>query len=99
MKKEKILLALIVIIVLSAGGYGVYLIGIQQGMSISADAIKSTDGQAQDLQPKSGRKILYYHDPMVPGHKFDKPRQVAFHGHAIGAGVCRRRWRPGQGQH
>lgn len=34
--------------------------------------------QAGDTDPASGRKILYYHDPMVPGNKFDKPAKSPF---------------------
>jgi membrane fusion protein, copper/silver efflux system len=26
-----------------------------------------------DIDPSNGRKILYWHDPMAPGQKFDKP--------------------------
>ncbi|MEP6609827.1 MAG: efflux RND transporter periplasmic adaptor subunit, partial [Burkholderiaceae bacterium] len=29
--------------------------------------------KAGDIDPATGKKILYYHDPMVPGNKFDKP--------------------------
>jgi len=29
--------------------------------------------KAGDVDPANGRKILYYHDPMVPANKFDKP--------------------------
>ena len=29
--------------------------------------------KAGDVDPVTGRKILYYHDPMVPGKKFDAP--------------------------
>jgi Cu(I)/Ag(I) efflux system membrane fusion protein len=28
--------------------------------------------------PKTGRKVLYWHDPMVPGPKFDKPGKSPF---------------------
>ena len=28
---------------------------------------------AQQIDPKTGRKVLYWHDPMVPGPRFDKP--------------------------
>lgn len=34
--------------------------------------------KAGDIDPASGRKILYYHDPMVPGSKFDKPAKSPF---------------------
>lgn len=34
--------------------------------------------KAGDTDPANGRKILYYHDPMVPGNKFDKPAKSPF---------------------
>lgn len=30
------------------------------------------------LDPKTGRQVLYWHDPMVPGTKFDKPGKSPF---------------------
>ncbi len=34
--------------------------------------------KAGDLDPIAGSKVLYYHDPMVPGNKFDKPAKSPF---------------------
>lgn len=34
--------------------------------------------KAGDVDPATGRKVLYYHDPMVPGNKFDKPGKSPF---------------------
>ncbi|MDP2452026.1 MAG: efflux RND transporter periplasmic adaptor subunit [Polaromonas sp.] len=34
--------------------------------------------KAGDTDPVSGRKILYYQDPMMPGSKFDKPAKSPF---------------------
>ena len=34
--------------------------------------------KAGDTDPSTGNKILYYHDPMVPGSKFDKPGKSPF---------------------
>ena len=34
--------------------------------------------KAGDTDPATGRRILYYHDPMVPGNKFDKPAKSPF---------------------
>ncbi len=34
--------------------------------------------KAGDIDPANGRKILYYHDPMVPAVKFDKPGKSPF---------------------
>ena len=39
--------------------------------TISAPASQAATGDRVD--PKTGRKVLYWHDPMVPGPKFDKP--------------------------
>jgi Cu(I)/Ag(I) efflux system membrane fusion protein len=47
-------------------------------------AIDHGHGQSQEeapsnvVQDKSGRKVLYWHDPMVPGKKFDKPGKSPF---------------------
>ena len=34
--------------------------------------------KAGNIDPMTGGKILYYHDPMVPGSKFDKPAKSPF---------------------
>jgi Cu(I)/Ag(I) efflux system membrane fusion protein len=34
--------------------------------------------KAGDVDPVTGRKVLYYHDPMVPGNKFDQPAKSPF---------------------
>ena len=34
--------------------------------------------KAGDIDPATGKKMLYYHDPMVPGTKFDKPAKSPF---------------------
>ena len=34
--------------------------------------------KAGDIDPSTGRKVLYYHDPMAPGNKFDKPAKSPF---------------------
>ncbi len=38
----------------------------------------TTGVKAGDIDPSNGGKILYYHDPMVPGNKFDKPAKSPF---------------------
>ena len=38
----------------------------------------TTGLKAGDVDPVTGRKVLYYHDPMVPGNKFDKPAKSPF---------------------
>ena len=34
--------------------------------------------KAGEIDPATGKKVLYYHDPMVPGNKFDKPAKSPF---------------------
>src|SRR5688500_3236552 len=34
--------------------------------------------KAGDVDPATGKRILYYHDPMVPGNRFDKPAKSPF---------------------
>ena len=34
--------------------------------------------KAGDVDPASGRRVLYYHDPMVPGKRFDAPGKSPF---------------------
>lgn len=34
--------------------------------------------KAGDIDPANGKRILYYHDPMVPANKFDKPGKSPF---------------------
>jgi Cu(I)/Ag(I) efflux system membrane fusion protein len=43
----------------------------------SADSVP-VSAASNNTDPKTGRKVLYWHDPMVPGHKFDKPGKSPF---------------------
>ena len=57
--------------------------GAQGGMTASADARAVTGPVSQrapgdKIDPKTGRKVLYWHDPMVPGPKFDQPGKSPF---------------------
>lgn len=86
MNAKKILLVVLVTGVLGAGGYGLYGFGMQQGMKMTTSGVPAkTDQQAANgtseagkVDPASGRKVLYWHDPMVPGQKFDKPGKSPF---------------------
>jgi Cu(I)/Ag(I) efflux system membrane fusion protein len=81
MKKNAILLALAGAGVLAAAGYGLYMLGLQHGTtgaSPAAGTAVTTGLKAGDIDPANGRKILYYHDPMTPGTRFDKPGKSPF---------------------
>lgn len=62
--------ALVAAGVLAAGGYGLYNLGKQAGTHSAAASAPAANA--------SGRKVLYWHDPMVPGQKFDKPGKSPF---------------------
>ena len=95
--------AAVLVAILAAGGYGVYLFGMQRGMGMAEPsavspgapgdtAVPQTIAQGEeatrrhitagikagDVDGVTGRRVLYYHDPMVPGNKFDKPAKSPF---------------------
>ena len=54
---------------------------VPQSIAEGEDATRrhmATGVKAGETDPANGRKILYYHDPMVPGNKFDKPAKSPF---------------------
>ncbi len=65
-------------VLLGLGGWGLYQLGRHQGMA--APAAAGASGAAGSAAPADagGRRVLYWHDPMVPGQKFDKPGRSPF---------------------
>ncbi len=61
------------LVVLAVTGAGAYRLGKQSAEHGAGPAATATPGA-----DKTGRKVLYWHDPMVPGHKFDKPGKSPF---------------------
>ncbi len=51
--------------------------GIAQGEAATRRHI-AAGIKAGDVDPATGRKVLYYHDPMVPATRFDKPARSPF---------------------
>jgi Cu(I)/Ag(I) efflux system membrane fusion protein len=51
--------------------------GIAEGEEATRRHIKA-GLKAGEVDPATGKKILYYHDPMVPGNKFDRPAKSPF---------------------
>ncbi|MDK9704722.1 MAG: efflux RND transporter periplasmic adaptor subunit [Sulfuritalea sp.] len=108
MKHKNILTALLAAGVLGAAGFGLYRLGMQQGMStvaaptavagaapVATATVDPTswgipEGEAAtrrhiasglkagEVDPVTGRNILHYHDPMVPGKKFEAPGKSPF---------------------
>src|SRR4051794_32526575 len=79
MKTRTMMIGLALAGILAAAGYGLYSAGMDRGMKMgsSADAGGGAQ-QAGAVDPATGRRGLYWHDPMVPGQKFDKPGKSPF---------------------
>lgn len=79
-KNKHLFVALAVAGVLSALGAGLYWAGVQHGMHTAMPAMGGGDSSAGGgkVDPANGKKILYWHDPMVPGQRFDKPGKSPF---------------------
>lgn len=84
MKARNLIFAIAATGLLGAAGYGLYWAGMNQGMKMATPGAESgsTPGagpqKAGDIDPATGKKVLYWHDPMVPGKKFDKPGKSPF---------------------
>ncbi|MBF6992223.1 efflux RND transporter periplasmic adaptor subunit [Cupriavidus sp. IK-TO18] len=63
---------------------GAYYLGQQQGRQHTAASTTPAGDpgdaslKAGDIDPRNGKRILYWHDPMVPGQRFDKPGKSPF---------------------
>ena len=72
----------IVAAAVGAGGYALYAKRVAAPMAPAADAnVPARIGEPSTPQtgkPQGERKVLYWHDPMVPGQRFDKPGKSPF---------------------
>lgn len=75
MNTRALLISLVAAGVIVAAVYGAYRAGIDRGTQMTKSTVAEDGAQ---IDPASGRKVLYWHDPMVPGQKFDKPGKSPF---------------------
>ncbi|MHA6882727.1 efflux RND transporter periplasmic adaptor subunit [Ralstonia pseudosolanacearum] len=79
---NKTLIATVVgALLLGAAAYGGYRMGLSRGApspQTDAPASPTTQFKAGDTDPHTGKRVLYWHDPMVPGQRFDKPGKSPF---------------------
>ncbi|HZP92857.1 MAG TPA: efflux RND transporter periplasmic adaptor subunit [Burkholderiales bacterium] len=54
------------------------LASAQEALTAASSTGTPSPASADKVDPKSGRKVLYWHDPMVPGQKFDRPGKSPF---------------------
>ncbi len=76
MKARTPLLALTAVLLLGVVGFGFYRVGMSHGSKMTETGSDSSPKINADTP--GGRKILYWHDPMVPQQKFDKPGKSPF---------------------
>jgi Cu(I)/Ag(I) efflux system membrane fusion protein len=57
--------------------FGGYWVGSQSYVSMQPTATSQV-AAGEKIDSQTGRKVLYWHDPMVPGQKFDRPGKSPF---------------------
>ncbi|AOK63276.1 RND transporter MFP subunit [Burkholderia ubonensis] len=55
-----------------------YVAGARNAATNAAAATTVAASPGDKVDPKTGRKVLYWHDPMVPNQHFDKPGKSPF---------------------
>jgi Cu(I)/Ag(I) efflux system membrane fusion protein len=79
MKNNKsIFRAIAVTGLLAAAGFGLYWAGMHRGEKTAASTSSAAAASPAANDGQSGKKVLYWHDPMVPAQKFDKPGKSPF---------------------
>jgi membrane fusion protein, copper/silver efflux system len=82
--RHLVAVVLAAIVVAGVAAYGVYSLGFSRGREIRGAAPIPSDQadrgalKAGDVDPTTGRRVLYWHDPMVPGRRFDAPGRSPF---------------------
>ena len=68
---------LALVVIAAAGAFAAYRIGVTEGMkrqpAFAETSSSQPGGSTTRVDANEGKRILYWHDPMVPGQKFDKP--------------------------
>ena len=84
MNRKHLVTGLISAVVLVLGGYGLYRAGLSAGRNQTQLGARSSASATQppqkpgDIDPNTGKKILYWHDPMVPEQRFNRPGKSPF---------------------
>ncbi|BBQ03429.1 hypothetical protein BSFA1_85570 (plasmid) [Burkholderia sp. SFA1] len=76
-KKQLARAALMVFAAAALLGVG-YLAGMHRAAATNTPATIAASAPGDKIDPKTGRKVLYWHDPMVPNQHFDKPGKSPF---------------------
>ena len=76
---KRLPITILISCVLAGAGYGLYQLGMSRGlqMNVASPAVPAAI-TGDKVDPATGKRVLYWHDPMVPGQKFDKPGKSPF---------------------
>jgi Cu(I)/Ag(I) efflux system membrane fusion protein len=81
MSRKSLTIGLGAVVILALIGYGLYSAGLSAGRRAPMSAVATaTPGAAKagDIDPQTGKRILYWHDPMVPAQRFDHAGKSPF---------------------
>jgi membrane fusion protein, copper/silver efflux system len=81
MSHKSLVIGLGAVVLLGLIGYGFYSAGVSVGRRAPMSAAApGTPGAAKagDIDPQTGKRILYWHDPMAPTQRFDHPGKSPF---------------------
>ncbi|MBU6467621.1 MAG: efflux RND transporter periplasmic adaptor subunit [Betaproteobacteria bacterium] len=82
MKTKTLAISLAALALIGAVSYGSYRTGLQHSVATPVTKMPGTDAtetkSGAAIDPASGKTVLYWHDPMVPGQRFDKPGKSPF---------------------
>jgi Cu(I)/Ag(I) efflux system membrane fusion protein len=81
MNRKSLIVGLCAAILVALGGYALYSAGMSAGQRAARIAAgPRTPGapKAGDIDPHTGKRILYWHDPMVPAQRFYHPGKSPF---------------------
>lgn len=67
------------VVLIGAAGYAGYRLGVSEGASaMQGPSMAGATAAPGNVDPQTGKTVLYWHDPMVPGQRFDKPGKSPF---------------------
>ncbi len=84
MKREHLIAGLAGAVALCLLGYALYRAGVSVGSAQATEAKPAPTAATRapqkpgDIDPQTGKRILYWHDPMAPAQRFDHPGKSAF---------------------
>ncbi|CAN7688125.1 efflux RND transporter periplasmic adaptor subunit [Caballeronia sp. LjRoot31] len=75
---QKLLVRAVAAVFVAAALLGAGYVAGTHRLATEAPVAAATPASGNDIDPKTGRKVLYWHDPMVPAQHFDKPGKSPF---------------------